>query len=201
MKLSSYIVKIDSGFAPHPFRGLCSLACCKPTIRRNAEPGDVIVGCGSASAGLAGRIVYAMRVAEVLPYDEYWERYPSRRPTARSAISQRGDNIWHREGLEWCGVPGALHNWLHRERDLRGENVLVSTEFFYFGRDAIEVPTRFQALLARTQGHRNTKAPELIERFWAWLTRRSPSRGRLGLPEDFTEAACQTHRNTAADDV
>jgi Nucleotide modification associated domain 2 len=44
MKLSAYIVRVDSGFAPNPFGHHCTLACCKPTIRRKAEPGDIIVG-------------------------------------------------------------------------------------------------------------------------------------------------------------
>ena len=32
--LFSYVVATDSGFAPNPFFGLCTLACCKPAIRR-----------------------------------------------------------------------------------------------------------------------------------------------------------------------
>jgi len=38
MKLSGYIVRVDTGFAPNPFGRHCTLACCKPTIRRVAEP-------------------------------------------------------------------------------------------------------------------------------------------------------------------
>jgi len=37
MKVYSYIVAYDSGFAPNPFHGICTLACCKPTIRRTAH--------------------------------------------------------------------------------------------------------------------------------------------------------------------
>src|SRR5712692_3346145 len=67
MKLSAYIVRVDSGFAPNPFGHHCTLACCKPTIRRKAEPGDIIVGTGSARYGLTGCVVYAMRVRDVIP--------------------------------------------------------------------------------------------------------------------------------------
>lgn len=44
MHVYSYIVTHDTGFAPNPFHGVLTLACCKPAIRRAAEVGDVIVG-------------------------------------------------------------------------------------------------------------------------------------------------------------
>jgi hypothetical protein len=39
-ELYSYVVVKDSGIAPHPYGGLCSLALCKPVIRRRADVGD-----------------------------------------------------------------------------------------------------------------------------------------------------------------
>ena len=44
MKLSAYIVSTDAGLAPNPFWGVCTLAVCKPRIRRFAEvgPGDLL---------------------------------------------------------------------------------------------------------------------------------------------------------------
>jgi hypothetical protein len=44
MKLYCYIVTHDTGFSPNPFHGYCTLACCKPTIRRTAKEGDWVVG-------------------------------------------------------------------------------------------------------------------------------------------------------------
>ena len=44
MKLYSYIITEDTGFSPNPFWGCCTLADCKPEIRRNAKVGDWIVG-------------------------------------------------------------------------------------------------------------------------------------------------------------
>src|SRR5713101_4425569 len=128
MKLSAYIVRHDSGFSPNPFAGVCTLACCKPTIRRNAAPGDIIVGTGSARSGLSGHLIYAMRVGNVLPFDDYWERYPSKRPSAETPMKKRGDNIWHRDAFgNWRCVAGALHDERNRDRDLRGRNALVSS--------------------------------------------------------------------------
>ena len=46
MKLYSYVMIYDTGFAPNPFWGYCTLATCKPGIRRPAEQGDWIIGSG-----------------------------------------------------------------------------------------------------------------------------------------------------------
>ena len=40
MRVFSYIVTHDTGYAPNPFHGFLTLACCKPLIRRTAEVGD-----------------------------------------------------------------------------------------------------------------------------------------------------------------
>src|SRR3990172_12947796 len=153
MKLSAYIVRHDSGFSPNPFGGVCTLACCKPAIRRSAVPGDIIVGTGSARYALSGYLIYAMRVGTVLAIDQYWERYPSKRPSQESPVTKLGDNIWHRDAFgNWRGVPGALHDERNRDRDLRGCNVLISSEFFYFGRNAIEIPNEFRSLIAMARG-------------------------------------------------
>ena len=59
MTLYSYTIAIDTGFAPNPFNGFCTLACCKPGIRRTAQDGDYVVGIGPKGSG--NRVVYAMR--------------------------------------------------------------------------------------------------------------------------------------------
>jgi hypothetical protein len=38
----------DYGFAPNPFFGVCTLATCKPKIRKAAAIGDWVVGTGSS---------------------------------------------------------------------------------------------------------------------------------------------------------
>ncbi len=191
MKLTAYIVRSDSGFSPNPFGRACTLACCKPVIRRNAEPGDIIIGTGSVRSGLSGHLIYAMRVGVVLPFDTYWKRYPSKRPSPKTAVTQRGDNIWHRDSLgNWRGVPGAMHSAQARSRDVGGQNVLVSSEFYYFGRDAIPIPNEFECVVATTQGHKNTSDPDLITSFWEWIERTAPKRGRIGIPFCFTETNC-----------
>src|SRR4051812_2951034 len=108
MKVSAYIIRVDGGFAPNPFGRHCTLACCKPTIRRKAEPGDIIVATASSRYPHAGRLVYAMKVGQVLPYQEYWERpeFEYRKPSPATPVSRRGDNVWHRDGSgDWQVEP------------------------------------------------------------------------------------------------
>ena len=98
--LYSYIVARDYGFAPNPFYGFCTLATCKPQIRKKAKVGDWIVGTGSRSKGRDGRLVYAMRVTEAMPFDEYWadSRFQHKRPNMHASMKKAfGDNIYHRD--------------------------------------------------------------------------------------------------------
>lgn len=191
MKLSAYIVRHDGGFSPNPFGRVCTLACCKPQIRRYAKQGDIVVGTGAARCGLSGQLIYAMRVEAVLAFEKYWERYPSKRPSPRTPVKKLGDNIWHQDTSgNWCCAPGAVHDERHRNRDLYGCNALISTEFYYFGRDAIKIPDRFRCLIAPTQGHKNTYDIHLITRFWDWVTAKAPKPGRIGLPFHLSEPIC-----------
>src|SRR5712692_10528871 len=47
VKLYSYVVARDYGFAPNPFFGFCTLATCKPEIRKAAAIDDWVIGTGS----------------------------------------------------------------------------------------------------------------------------------------------------------
>jgi hypothetical protein len=204
MKLSAYIVRVDCGFAPNPFGDHCTLACCKPTIRRNAERDDIIVGTAASHFPYAGCLIYAMRVGKVLPYQQYWDdpTYAYRKPSFTTPISRRGDNIWHRDASgEWQVIPGAIHDHSHRDRDTRGENALIAVEFFYFGRDAISVHPEFSGLLATTQGHKNTYDPDMISRFWDWLRRTTTKSGLIGDPSDFTDQGCRAQCWETEDDT
>lgn len=58
-RLFTYTIPIDDGAAPNPFRGMCSLAICKPGIRRVAKTGDWVAGLGS-------RMLPAATLADIL---------------------------------------------------------------------------------------------------------------------------------------
>jgi hypothetical protein len=100
--LFSYVVARDYGFAPNPFFGACTLATCKPNIRRAAKVDDWIVGTGSAVNNKVGMIVYAMRVTEIITFNQYWNdpRFQRKKPKLNGSKKQAfGDNILNRPGF------------------------------------------------------------------------------------------------------
>ena len=105
MKLYSYVVARDFGFAPNPFFGFCTLATCKPKIRKHALVGDWVVGTGAKVAyGYSGRLIFAMQVSEVLDFDTYWKdsRFFLKRPNLTGSLQVLyGDNIYHHVGKRW----------------------------------------------------------------------------------------------------
>lgn len=52
-QLFSYVIPTDDGAAPNPSWGECSLAICKPAIRKGADVDDWVIGTGSKVARLS----------------------------------------------------------------------------------------------------------------------------------------------------
>jgi hypothetical protein len=99
MNCYSYVIPRDFGFAPNPFGGFCTLATCKPRIRKAAVKGDWILGTGSAVNKQTGRIVYLMNVDLKLTFDQYWHdaRFQFKKPIMNGSLKlMYGDNIYHR---------------------------------------------------------------------------------------------------------
>lgn len=183
-RLYTYIVRVDDGAAPNPFGGVCSLAICKPKIRSSAKKGDWVVGTGARGSGLSGHMVYAMKVAEVLSLEKYDERaateWPSKIPDIKSQDLARrlGDCVYQYIGAQVSQRPG-VHGPENMQTDLGGRNVLLATEFYYFGGLAIRLPPSLQAICAVTQGHRSTKNEPYVDEFVDWLHGMRLSSGQL----------------------
>jgi hypothetical protein len=139
-----YVVDRDLGFAPNPFHGYCTLATCKPGIRKSASVGDWIMGVGGTRLNATGRCVYLMKVNEIITFDEYWgnSRFRLKKPVRNgSLVMMVGDNIYHREGVNEPWIQEDSHhsnsdgttNEVNLERDTKSINVLISSFFFYFG--------------------------------------------------------------------
>jgi len=145
-RIYSYVVRYDSGFAPNPFYGYCTLATCKPDIRRKAQVGDWVVGSGSNDRRVrrGGHLVYAMRVTETMTIDDYASdaRFGSKKPFRRGSRKQScGDNIYYRTAPDgdWLqrdsfhSEASGQANPRHVARDTSVNRVLVSDDFVYFG--------------------------------------------------------------------
>jgi hypothetical protein len=154
MRLYSYVVRYDIGFAPNPFHGWCTLATCKQDFRARVGLGDWVLGTGSKSNGRAGALVYAMEVEEILTFEDYWRdsRFRAKRPNRRGSLKQRyGDNIYHRASDgSWIqedsrhSLEGGLPNARHVERDTRANAVLASRRFSYHGGSGPRIPAGFR---------------------------------------------------------
>lgn len=198
MTMFSYVVLYDVGFAPNPFHGICSLATCKQTIRRIAHVGDWIVGTGSRSKGKADHLVYAMRISEIVSFQEYWdeERFAEKKPNLRGSRMQHyGDNIYHRgvngewiqENSRHSKKDGSLEE-RHLLHDTKSERVLLGDEFTYFGGEGpvIPVPLRNDFgfdLVHAGRGYRSNFTDEHIAATVEWV--RSLEPGVQGRPHDW----------------
>jgi len=176
-RLFTYTIPIDDGAAPNPFFGMCSLAICKPGIRRVARSGDWVAGLGSKNApsgNLSGRLVYAMCIEEVLSLKEYDDfaqsRWPHRIPNIQSSALQDrlGDCIYDYSN----GMPiqrPSVHGKNNIEIDLGGNNVLISKDFYYFGNKAKKLPEHLLPICHQSQGHRSNLNQPYFNQFVEWI--------------------------------
>lgn len=142
-----YVVVRDFGFAPNPFHGYCTLATCKPGIRKAAQIGDWVMGVGGCRLHAPGRCIYLMNVSEILNFNEYWSdsRFHIKKPVRNgSPVMLVGDNVYHQNATtgDWIqedshhsNTDGSI-NITNLETDTTSVNVLISTHFYYFGGEA-----------------------------------------------------------------
>ena len=146
-----YVVDRDFGFAPNPFHGVCTLATCKPIIRRTAQVGDWIIGMGGRRLNATGNCIFAMQVDECVTFDAYWNdpRFRDKRPIRNGSKKMMvGDNIYHRvsPAAQWQqedshhSLPDGSPNIHNLEQDTQTNRVLISRKFLFFGSDAPSVP-------------------------------------------------------------
>lgn len=198
MPLYSYVLDHDYGFAPNPFFGVCTLATCKPQIRARALVDDYVMGTGCAKRKRSGRLVYMMRVEEIMNYDAYWadHRFQRKRPTLdRGTAHAFGDNIYHRDesgvwqqANSFHSLPDGQPNPLNRDHDTHSERVLIGREFVYFGGSGPVIPASFRdwhgADVCARRGYRRHFPPDMAEAVIGWAM--SLGSGRLGAPADWS---------------
>lgn len=157
-----YKMTWDTEFAPNPHYGVLTLATCKPTIRRCAEVGDWISGWTAVKVMDKERkphhfrdgeeLIFLARITDKIEYDEYWKKYPQKRPheiSSGKTVSKRGcgasvnsrnkqydsgDNIYEPiNNTFYQHDNGGDHGEKDKEHDLKGKYVLICEEFYYFG--------------------------------------------------------------------
>ena len=178
-RLFSYAVRYDTGFAPNPYYGYCTLACCKPDLRQNAEVGDWIVGIRSKSKGPESCATFAMQVGEYLSRDEYWNdpRFVSKKPRMDASYKESvGDNAYHFDQAteEWIQEP-CQHTEANctpckrdKDADLKVDCVLIGVRFIYWGGEGPELPTFAGEKLVAARKYKYKYGPEVVAEFLKW---------------------------------
>lgn len=199
MRLFSYKLARDFGFAPNPFHGVCTLATCKPQIRAAASVGDIIIGCGSKTLRLEERILFALRVEGKCSFQEYWDdpRFMIKRPYFGGSQSRAyGDNIYrHGPTGAWIqekshhSLPDGAVNQLNLDRDTGADAVLWGHDFVYWGQDAIPIPGHLRAgngddLYPAGRNYRSVFDDGFVSEVDSWF-RGLNRRGRLGRPKSW----------------
>lgn len=193
----------DFGLAPNPFGQYCTIAVCKPNIRKskNLKIGDWIIGTGSKSleksSGIkcVSKLIYAMKVTEVITLHEYWldPRFEYKKPNMNGTLmTMFGDNFYFLdESDKWTQLDCAhrnidgVYNDVHMRKDIGGKNALISDLFYYFGQNAPQVPESLNKVCHTTQGVKIVRPDELATQFIEWLHSNFET-GLQGLPISWT---------------
>ena len=180
-RIYSYVVAHDTGAAPNVEGGYCTLAICKPVIRRGANPGDWVVGLWPVPNRY--RVTFFLQIADAIPIGDYWndDRFQHKKP----GRSKTPDNIYRHtlDGPVW--VPNRIHPISSAAHDLGGRRVLFGDRFWYFGANPVELPAAYKDLDLPNprRGHRvQTWSDAKLGSFVEWL--RSHGNGVCGDSRD-----------------
>ena len=203
----AYILKWDSGLAPNPFHKFCTLAVCKPYIRKIAKEGDWIIGLGSKNQNdlklnYQGHLIYAMEVTKKVTFDDYWkdEKFIKNRQKADSPKGRCGDNMYYKNSNgSWVQKTYEAHNSLdNRIRDTSVDAVLISKNFFYLGKKHINIPSYIKDSINKSWQQKKYKT--LIDKPWRnyryldersgkllvkWLKKKYKRKGRHSNPVGY----------------
>ncbi|MBW0295461.1 hypothetical protein B4P00_04250 [Shewanella xiamenensis] len=143
-----YPIPRDLGFAPNPFHGYCTLATCKPKLRKSAKVNDWVMGLAASNVkDKKYHCIFLMKVTEKLTFQEYWAdpRFELKKPIRNgSKVQVLGDNIYHKnsegkwiqEDSHHSNSDGTI-NEDNLKRDTGStHDVLVSECYTYFGSEA-----------------------------------------------------------------
>lgn len=191
--LRSYVVTTDTGFAPNAGGGYCTLATCKPRIRRYAHTGEWVIGTPSKSDGQE-QLTYLTRVDEAMTYDEYYRdgRFEMKKPQN----DPDGDNIYYEEdGLIVQDERAGHHtDQENREHDLGANRVLIGEKYWYFGGNGPAIPEslRHEVIYRYDSEHRRLhakKGREPLTKIVEWCSLRFDP-GVNGTPSDAPSDSC-----------
>jgi hypothetical protein len=137
---------------------------------------------------MAGKLVYAMMISEKIHFNDYFKdpRFQVKKPQLDPDWTKKcGDNMYFLdENGIWKQQTVIHHNTPRdREKDTKYPYVYVGNLFYYFGKQAIGIPSQFQTLVWQRRGCKCTHPKPLVAQFLAWL-HENYSPGVHGMPKD-----------------
>jgi len=164
-----------------------------------AQIGDWVVGTGTARRKRSGYLVYAMKVDEVMTFEDYWSdlRFNQKKPNLCSSKKQAfGDNIDSRSRKSGGWIQLISHHTFEDgspnpnniKTDTSANRVLVGRDFFYWGGSGPIIPPKFRNYngidICAKRNHRSDFPEKLIDAFVAWI-RSSGQHGYVAAPLDW----------------
>jgi len=143
-------------------------------------------------------LIFAMKVEEKIAFNEYWTdpRFINKKPIlSGSRKYQYGDNIYHKENNEWYQLPShhsqedGSPNQLNIKTDTQYDGVLISSFFYYFGRNSIALPHNLQSIIKVGRGHKYIDT-KLHTQLFDFLNSNTP--GINGTPSDWEVLSLQS---------
>lgn len=185
-KLYVYKLVADNGGAPCVWRGLLSLALCKPKIRKKAEKGDIVFGFGGKN--YEERLIYIAKVTAKLSDGGYYRQlhYANRPDCIYRSINGKAQRKkqarYHKKSDE-------------RRKDVGmrfgNADVLLSRDFRYFRRRGTAgykpgFPAIAKLVEGLKRGHRVNHSAELRRELLELKKRvwREHRRMKVGAPTD-----------------
>lgn len=171
-RLYTYVVRDDTGLAPNPFWGWCTLAVCTPNHQGSrVEVDDWIAGFLAKDRG--HRFLYAMEVSEILDLNDYYHdpRFRTKKPDLRGDWKARcGDNFYSRqEDGAWVQHRNRFHlDEVIKAKDTKFARAFIGKKFWYLGMSARELPAKLRPL-AGGRGTRVNHDPRVVEEFRTWV--------------------------------
>ena len=166
-------MKVDNGGAPNPWFNVCTLAICKPKIRKHAQIGDYIVGFGSKndySIDKSDHIIYIMKVTQKLTYHQYYQfcqnNLKNKIPNSRNKL---GDCIYFLKNKKYNQIKNQYHDNSCYSKDISSDYVLLSDDFLYFGRESIKVKNSLRNIIIKYQGHKSISNQPYLQEFEEWF--------------------------------
>lgn len=200
MTTRTYRLDHDLGFAPNPFFGWCTLACCMPKIREHADEDDIIIGmAGAGKRGLARihpQLIFWMQVDEAMDFDDYWKdpRFVNKRPQMPGPkMRMVGDRSYrHEPGQEGWRFETSMHhiprasaaNGSHVNIDTSVNRLLVGKRFTYWGNRGPALPAQLMSLFPNPRGQKCPPDGPLLAQLHQLVDIDNP-KGAVGDPTDW----------------